>query len=755
MFHLYFYPIGGESYLLVAVVAIALVALLAVGPGSSRVDRRRRRILTVLRGASILAVLFAMLRPTIVYTTKTPLAASIVILVDLSRSMSVPDEVNGQTRYQALQRTLEDSRGILQELGRRFDVKAYGFDRNVRPLEVADGKIALPATPEGRETAIGQSLDTVLRQEAGERLLGVFLLSDGAQRALPPADLLPQQAANQLRSRGDSLWTLRYGQSKGLGQARDLAVKELLANDQVFVNNELTVRGRVRVDGFANKPVSVRLLFETAPDKLEAVEIEEITAKADGEEVPFEFRYAPDQPGEHKLTVEVVEQPGELVTTNNRVSTFVNVLKGGLRVLFLASFPPNGYELNFLSRALDASPDIHVDTFLIDPRRKVETRPADLGERLKPGEYEVYILGNLDSTAFESGELENLVEAVSRGAGLIMLGGFHSFGPGGYTDTPLAKVLPVSTNRLERQSFDSPPRSDVHIDGPVKMIPTRINQVHFTMLLSRDLQKNQELWAQLPPLLGANKFDNLKGLASVLAESEKKEPLLVAQPFDRGRVMAFAGDSTWQWQMQGFETAHKRFWRQVVLWLARKDQSLEGNVWVELPQRQFQRGRRVEFTVGVLAATGEPVSDGGGEAVITLPDGSQEKVELNQTKGVLGGSFRETAQTGDYTLEATVSQAGTVLGTARARFLVIEQDLELDNASADAGVMDSLAAMTGGKSLVSEELPGALKQLGLQGESLVETTEVKQNLWDTWLLFLIMVGILGVEWYLRKRWGLV
>jgi hypothetical protein len=128
---------------------------------------------------------------------------------------------------------------------------------------------------------------------------------------------------------------------------------------------------------------------------------------------------------------------------------------------------------------------------------------------------------------------------------------------------------------------------------------------------------------------------------------------------------------------------------------------------------------------------------------------------LNQTKGVLGGSFRETVQTGDYTLEATVSQAGTVLGTARARFLVIEQDLELDNASADAGVMDSLAAMTGGKSLVSEELPGALKQLGLQGESLVETTEVKQNLWDTWLLFLIMVGILGVEWYLRKRWGLV
>lgn len=755
MVHLYFYPVGGESYLVVALVAIALLGLLVIGPGASRVNVRRRRILAALRGAAILAVLFAMLRPAVVYTTKTPLAASIVVMADLSRSMTVPDEVNGQTRYETLQRTLDESRGVLKSLDKRFDVKAYGFDRGIRPLEVVDGKISLPASAEGRETAIGQSLDTVLRQEAGERLLGVFLLSDGAQRALPPGDLLPQQAANQMRSRGDSLWTLRFGQSKGLGQARDLAVKELMANDQVFVNNELTVRGRVRVDGFANKPVAVRLLFEKAPNTLEPVAIEEITAKGDGEEVPFEFHYAPDQPGEHKLTVEVVEQPGEMVTTNNRVSTFVNVLKGGLRVLYLAGFPPNGYEQNFLRRALDASPDIHVDFFPINPRRKEETRPSDLGERLKPGQYEVYILGDLDSTAFENGELEDLAETVSRGAGLIMLGGFHSFGAGGYADTALAKILPVSTNRLERQAFDSPPRGDLHIDGAVKMVPTTINLGHFTMLLSRDPVENRELWSQLPPLIGANKFDGLKGLASVLAESEKKEPLLVSHPYDRGRVMAFAGDSTWQWQMEGFETAHKRFWRQVVLWLARKDQSLEGNVWVELPQRQFQRGRRVDFTVGVLAATGELVTDGVGEAVITKPDGSQEKIELIQTKGVLGGAFRETSQPGDYTLEATVSQGGAVLGSARARFLVIEQDLELDNASADAGVMDSLAAMTGGESLAPEELPGALKQLGLQGESLVETTEVKQNLWDTWLLFLVMVGFLGVEWYLRKRWGLV
>lgn len=751
MVRLYFYPVGGSVYVLIA-VALVLLGLLAVGPGARRASLRRRRILAALRGAAFLAVLFAMLRPTIVYTQTRPLAASILLLADLSRSMTVPDEVSGMTRYEALKRALEDSSGALRRLGERFNVKAYGFDRDARRLEVVGGQVALPEKPEGRATAIGRSLDTVLRQEAGERLLGVFLLSDGAQRALPPDDLLPQQAAAQLRSRGDRLWTLRLGKTVGLGQARDLAVKEVLANDRVFVNNELAVRGRVRMDGFVNRPASVRLLFESAPERIEPVAVQTVTAKTDGEEIPFEFLYAPATPGEHKLTVEVVEQPGELVTTNNRVSTFVNVLKGGLRVLYLEGFPPR-VEQNFLRRALDASPDINVDTFTIDPRRP-ETRPTDLGERLKPGRYEAYILGDLDSSAFEAGELQNLADTVSRGAGLIMLGGWHSFGAGGYADTPLADVLPVKMNRLERQAIDSPPRTDLHLEGPVQMTPTEINLGHFTMLLGASPQENRKVWQELPPLEGANKFFGMKPLASVLAESGKKEPLLVAHLFGGGRVVGFAGDSTWRWQMQGFGNAHKRFWRQVVLWLARKDESLEGNVWVELPQRQFQRGSRVEFAVGVLAATGEPVIDATGEALVTLPDGKQEKVEVSQTMGRLGGSFRETAQAGDYSIEVRVSH-GDGAGTARARFLVADQDLELDNAAADAGVMDGLAAMTRGQSLAPEELPSALEGLVKQAETLVETTETKLTLWDTWFLFLLLIGLLGVEWYLRKRWGLV
>ena len=219
------------------------------------------------------------------------------------------------------------------------------------------------------------------------------------------------------------------------------AVTRLTVNQSVFVKNELPIGGEIRVDGFVNREIPVRLLFETTPGKPEVVAQENLKIAADGQLAPIQFSYTPQVPGEYKLILEAVVQPGELVTTNNRLSTFVNVLKGGLSVLYLeGALRP---ETTFLKRALSASPDVNVRYNRIDAVRP-ETRPGDLAECLRPGKYDVYILGDLDSTAFEAGELESLAKAVYRGAGLIMLGGVYSFGPGGYANTPLANVLPVT-----------------------------------------------------------------------------------------------------------------------------------------------------------------------------------------------------------------------------------------------------------------------------------------------------------------------
>jgi len=344
---------------------------------------------------------------------------------------------------------------------------------------------------------------------------------------------------------------------------------------------------------------------------------------------------------------------------------------------------------------------------------------------------------------------------VNKGAGLIMLGGLHSFGAGRYSETPLAEVLPVVMDRLDRQNFDDPIRADLHWPGLLEMRPTTLGLRHFALMLAGNRSENMAIWEKLPPLAGANQFLRLAPGALVLAEAGEGKPLLVAHNYGAGRVMAFGGDTTWHWVMHGFESAHKRFWRQVVLWLARKDQAMEGSVWVKMEKRRFAPEEHVEFTVGAQSSTGEPRRDAEYKCEIVLPDGTRRPLALVHQGDQMAGSFRGTQSAGDYAIEVAASEKDQLLGTARARFTVFPQDLELDNASADSTAMESLAAMTGGEALAPEQLPALIEKLSKQSQRLEVQQETKKTFWDKWPFFLTLVALLSMEWYLRKRWGLV
>ncbi|MEN6458704.1 MAG: hypothetical protein ABFC63_07215 [Thermoguttaceae bacterium] len=752
MFHLTLNPVF-DSYLLVAVVVLALTGLLWFGPSRQKTPRPHRLMLAMLRAGVIALLAMAMLRPTLVYTQTHKQAATLLVLADQSRSMSVPDAIGGKTRWQALRGALGDAASELERLRRDFELRAYTFDSELHEVDAEGGKVRLPEKPTGQQTAIGAAIKDALDREAGKRLLGVILLSDGAQRAYAPRDLPPQSAVAPLRHLGYRLYAFPFGQSRGLGEAQDVAVKDLVVNPSVFVKNELSIHGQVRVDGYVNVAIPVRVLFETSPGKMEVVAEQTVRATADGQVTPITLSYVPLIPGEHKLTLQAAEQPGELATTNNELSTFVNVLKGGLNVLYVEG--TLRVEEKFLRRGLDSSPDIKVDYVRLDPRDR-RSRPADFADRFKPGKYDVYILGDVDSTAFTDDELTRLADCVNRGAGLIMLGGFQTFGPGGYMNSPLSKVLPVGMDRLERQQPDEPVRTDLHWPGPLKMRPTAIGTLHFALSLAANRRKNEELWSKLPPLEGANRFHNLAPAAVVLADAGPDKPLLVAHSFGDGRVMAFAADSTWRWWMRGYDAAFKRFWRQIVLWLARKDQSREGAVWVRMTQRRFAPLDRVEFSVGATGPTGEPIADADYQAEVVLPDGVRQPLALVRQDEQMVGSFRDTQAAGDYAIDVTATQKDQPLGTARARFLVFRQDLELDNASADAATMESLAAMTNGQCLTPEkDLPELIHKLAADTKQLEVQQETKKSFWDTWSFFVTLVGVLSFEWYLRKRWGLV
>jgi uncharacterized membrane protein len=753
----YFNPVGG--YWLVSALALALILLLTfLGLPRHKLTPRRRWSLISLRLAVIALTVMAMLRPALVHTTMKRQSATLVLLVDRSRSMQIADAVGGKTRWELLRSAVEEALPTLRKINEDSEVKIYTFDSQIYPLDFSRRKLDLGTTPDGEQTAIGAALEDVLRREAGKRLAGVILLSDGAQRAYAPRDTAPQGPARNLAVLGYPLYTLAFGQARGLGQARDVALKDLSVNQTVYVKNELAVRGTLRVDGFGGQSIPVELLFETPGGKMEQVGGEAVKAPQNGEAVPIKLQTIPQTPGEFKLTLRAQKQPGELVTTNNEMSTFVTVLKGGINVLYVegALRVDSKYLLRSLDAARDIQRDIKVDLVRLD-QHDPKQRPVNLEKSFERGKYDVYVIGDVDSSFFTREELQALANAVKQGAALLMLGGFHTFGPGGYQDTPLKDLLPVTMDANERQRVGDPVRADVQLRGPLKMRPAKPQgQRHYLMALGEDRER-EKIWDQLPPLEGANKLGPPKPAAQVLAETPDGQPLLVVQEAG-GRVMAFAGDTTWHWWMEGFEAQHKRFWRQVMLWLARKDETADGNVWIKLAQRRFSPRARVEFTAGARSPQGEALADARYEAEITLPDGTKQKLNLVQQVNHVSGVFDETQTAGDYAITVTAVHRGATVGTAKSRFLVFEQDLELDNAVADPTLLASLSAITkeaGGQSLAPEELPELLRRIQEKPLEMDVESLVKQTPWDTWPFFIVFVGLISFEWYLRKKWGLV
>lgn len=752
-------PVGG--YWLVAAAALVLAPLLAIGPPGGW-SRRRRVTLTGLRAATLLLLLFVLLRPAWERVQIKQLPGSLLILLDRSRSMQVEDSLNDASRYAAMRDVLAASQEPLNELGKAWDLRAYGFSEEIELLDVEAGAIALEETPDGGQTAIGAALSDVLDREAQQRLAAVLLLSDGAQRAFAPRDQAPQDAARRLADFGVPLYTFAFGKPT-LGQQSDLRLSDLLGNDQVFTETPATFEAVVTARGYANGQARVQLLWEQPDGSMQAVDAEQLRFSSQSQQERVKLTHTPTEPGEYKVTMRVEAPEGEAVTANNEQSTFVTVLAGGVNVLYLVGSPRigggPGIEPRFVASALASHSDVHVDYDLINYR----TPQLDYRDRLRKNRYDAILLGDLDVMGLDRKSWEAMADLVADGTGLAMLGGFHSFGPGGYRGSPLENVLPIELGRAERQNFGEKIRTDVHLPGPLKFVPIERNgKLHPMLRLEEDAGDSNARWAELPELDGANVIDplRLKPNAQAIAWTgdDQRRPLLVLGAWGAGRTAALAVDTTWHWQMEGDGDVHRRFWRQFVLWLAQKDETAGQKVWVRLDGRRYQQASRVDFAVGANDDAGDPLRDAQFDVQVELPDGTIESVRTTRRDRESIGSFAATSLPGDYRITVAARANDATVDTTTARFTVSDQDVELDQPAAEPTLLANLAELTaaaGGEGLAPEELSTLLERLEERVEEFEERIVEKTTLWDTWPTLLSFVGLLGAEWYLRKRWGLV
>ena len=308
---LLFEPVGSWWFVLMVAAGLAAVLVL-VGPDRSRVEGFRLKWLVGLRVAAFLAIVLCMLRPTVVAQRRLQREGDLLVLVDASESMTVADAPAGQTRWEHLVSSLEaaapEARELLDEGHLRLHL--WRFDRGLEGVPVtADDPFPLDPVwvkQEGsEETALGTALDEAVQTTSFESLAGVIVLSDGAQHAYPPRDLPPQTVARRLGESGIPLWSVLFGQQRSGSQGRDAEIVQLSVADDVFVKTTVEVSGRVRLTGFGDRDVVVRLLVEEPDGVLEEVARTVVRSVGADAEETVRLSWRPEQPGERKLSLVV------------------------------------------------------------------------------------------------------------------------------------------------------------------------------------------------------------------------------------------------------------------------------------------------------------------------------------------------------------------------------------------------------------------------------------------------------------------
>ncbi len=719
------------------------------------------RTLLSLKLAAVLVLTFAMLRPVLQKSETDETEMQLLILADVSRSTNTADMPGKMSRFQAIRSDIEKLQSRMKNWTKKVDVRLFDFAKELASFdpELKEGT--------GDQTAFGKALEEIRRETRNRRTMGVFLFSDGAQRAVPPYDIDPRTAARNLADDQIAIYGIGYGASSISSSSLDVGIEDLVIPDIVYERSRVPVTAKLRTTGAAGRKLKVQILVEDRTDKrldqtgemkpvpvsLQTRPVQEIEITRDSEIVPVDLSFEAGLSGEVKVAVRVEPVENEILTGNNQRESIISVKKGGLKVAY---FDLPRTEQRWI-RAVSGADKIQLDFQEIRGGKFAAQTKID-PSWFQPGRYDVYIIGDVRSEIFGQELLTQLANRLDEGAALLMTGGVQNYSVGGYATTPIADWIPVELNPA-----DARPPGKVNVGtqlmGPQKMIPTERGQREYVMQMG-PVDKNRDLWMALPPLKGATRLKPVSDLLEPWAATPDGVPLLFATTRGRSRIAAFAGDTTYLWWTLGDKSElHQRFWRQLILWLAKKEADTDQPIWVKVTPRSYPPGSTVNLTFGARGADGVPLEDAEFQVSVTLPSGEKTTVVPRKSTGDRGqvehtAEFIKSTAPGDYWVNVSARSKGQSLGfDAYTRFIVDARDLELDYPSADYEFLKELSSMTGGTSLKPEDVGDLLDRLKDSKSDLTRVQSV--TLWDNWGLLLVFVSLMSLEWFLRKRRGLV
>ena len=753
--------------------ALMLVALTVwTYLGVRRATWQRVAAVMFLRLAALALAFSMIMRPSFAVTQLEGVELTkLLVVFDASESMNVAEMEGKPSRWEQVMK-LWASRDVQRRLEQlkseqKIEVVKYLGAEDLRPDEPS-------ASANGKRTDIGAWLHQ-LRQKHGheKHLRGIAILSDGADNG---TRFSAQEESRKWRGIA-GIHAFGVGNPNDPKFRKDLGLTSLDVEPKpVFVKSNLTVKAVAQAPGFEKIEVDVVVLIEDVTDKKtqKTLKTQKMVIVQEKDQPIIVKCVAPEEPGEYKLTLKITPHPDEANQANNEISTFVQVIKEKINVLWVDR--PRVYEPTYAIR------------FALAPEQRfkvhyVEAPTEGKGDPLKFYEfdkrhYDVIVIGDISATQFSFGTKDIFVKinemVIKNKTGLLMLGGTQTFARGGWHEhRAIMDLLPVKFEP-EKVEFSKAEMRAERTKGALD---------YPFLKLDLNTKKDDKLWnEEFEPLEGLAPVGGLTEGSTELLKGKNGEVVMAAtRKGEEGHVVVFAGDSTskaWFGTKEAV-AGYKKFWRQLVFWLARHEDQANRLV-IHLDKRRLNANAAdiLGFTFSLRGKSGTDLPGATFKAKVVGP---QREYPVNYVREDQHqrGTFQGAKDPGEHRLviEATAKDDGRdVQAKAEARFLVAFDDIEMLRPLADHETLSKIAANAEGRFSVLQEqaLLQYLDELKNQvnRESRQKTThwpdwqhipvsdhtrDQLSGIWNSFALigFLLFIALLGSEWLLRRLWGLV
>ena len=651
--------------------------------------------------------------------------------------------------------------GVLGEIGSAFEIRRYAVARRAARRDAAPADTSKPASSDppaehatggGADTALGEGIAMAL-DDASDRILGgIILVTDGRSTVgIDPLDAVRRAAEASGGQPRAPVISIPIGSPE---PPADIAVTDVLAAPEVALDDTVSIVATVQSSGLARRSVKVELVDNDAV----AATVELVLR--DGRQQAV-FPWHATKEGTSLLSIRVAPEPEEGTPENNTLEFPVDVTSRKAKILVVDAAPR--WDLRFLDASIRRDtgfePTLVIAGAMQSSAAGGSVTPegfAGMPDDVEAwARYDIVFLGDVALVDLPRARQEALVEAVlDRGVGLVFQpGGEHL--PKEYAGEPLEELFPVEIDRSAGGSNAAIEAADFR---PFKMRVTARGAMHPAFAVSGDAGRNRTTWSGMPPFFRVAAVRGAKPAATVLADVERPGgvaggdgpvPLVVEMPAGRGRVAWIGTEETFRWRRNVGDALFWRFWGQALRSVARRNDRPWDATWLVVTPNRCEPGSPVFVELNLVDADRKPIAVAGQKLSIDSPDGAGGTLQLRGASrpGLYQGSFVPTVA-GRHGVTLDRGAAGGL----STELIVAEPTRERAHPGVDREMLRTLADLTAGAVVEAGDvatIPGRLAT-----GSIETRRQVDDDIWDTWPVLSLLVGLYCADIAIRRLSGL-